>query len=64
MTFRELVYIITDLSKTISDDSNFNQDHILFLACKYREYACGESSNVFIELFEMVSSKKAFNNIL
>lgn len=38
MTFRELVYIITDLSKTISDDSNFNQDHILFLACKYRNY--------------------------
>lgn len=38
MTFRELVYIITDLSKTISDDSNFNQDHILFLASKYRNY--------------------------
>lgn len=38
MTFGQVVYIISDFSKTISDDSIINTDHILFLASKYRNY--------------------------
>lgn len=38
MTWRELVYMITDITKQISDDSQFNEDHIIFLCGKYRNY--------------------------
>lgn len=38
MTWRELVYIIIDITKQISDDSQFNEDHIIFLCSKYRNY--------------------------
>ena len=38
MTWRELVYMITDITKQISDDSQFNEDHIIFLCSKYRNY--------------------------
>lgn len=36
MTWREIIYIIEDITKQISDDSNFNEDHIAFLCSKYR----------------------------
>lgn len=38
MTWRELIYMITDITKQISDDSQFNEDHIKFLCGKYRNY--------------------------
>lgn len=38
MTWRELIFMIEDLVKTISDDSIFNEDHIQFLCGKYRNY--------------------------
>ena len=38
MTWRELIYAITDITKQISDDSQFNEDHIIFLCAKYRNY--------------------------
>ena len=38
MTWRELVYMIVDITKQFSDDSNFNEDHIIFLCSKYRNY--------------------------
>lgn len=38
MTWREIIYIITDLTKTMSDDNQFNEDHIKFLCGKYRNY--------------------------
>ena len=38
MTWRELIYMIVDITKQISDDSNFNEDHIKFLCGKYRNY--------------------------
>jgi hypothetical protein len=38
MTWRELVYMITDITKQLSDDSNFNEDHIIMLCSKYRNY--------------------------
>lgn len=38
MTWRELVYMITDVTKQISDDSNFNEDHIIKLCSTYRNY--------------------------
>lgn len=38
MTWRELVYMIVDITKQISDDSQFNEDHIIFLCSKYRNY--------------------------
>ena len=36
MTWREIIYIIEDITKQISDDSNFNEEHIAFLCSKYR----------------------------
>lgn len=38
MTWRELVYMILDFTKQISDDSQFNEDHVMFLCSKYRNY--------------------------
>lgn len=38
MTWRELIYMAIDITKQISDDSQFNEDHIVFLAAKYRNY--------------------------
>ena len=38
MTWRELVYMITDITKQLSDDSNFNEDHIIKLCSMYRNY--------------------------
>ena len=38
MTWRELVYMITDITKQLSDDSNFNEDHIIKLCSTYRNY--------------------------
>lgn len=37
-TYREAIYMILDLFKDKSDDSNFNEDHILYLLDKYRAY--------------------------
>lgn len=37
-TYRELIYIISDLAKTISDDSKITENHIAFLLDKYRMY--------------------------
>ena len=36
MTYGELVYMVIDELKLLSDDSYFNEDHIIFLADKYR----------------------------
>lgn len=36
MTYREMIYIVNDLCKQFSDDTNINEDHILFLLNKYR----------------------------
>ena len=38
MTYSELVYMILDELKLLSDDSYFNEDHIIFLADKYRVF--------------------------
>lgn len=37
-TYREVAYAIADFSKSISDDSIINIDHIIFLMSKYRNY--------------------------
>lgn len=36
MTYRELIYACLDLCKIFSDDSTINEEHIIFLANKYR----------------------------
>lgn len=36
MTLREIIYMIMDELKLMSDDSSFNEDHIKFLVNKYR----------------------------
>lgn len=36
MTYRELVYLILDELKLSSDDAYYNEDHVIFLANKYR----------------------------
>lgn len=38
MTWREIVYMISDELKLGSDDSSFNEDHIAFLVGKYRAF--------------------------
>lgn len=35
-TYREIVYMCLDMVKLISDDAYYTQDHIIFLADKYR----------------------------
>lgn len=37
-TYREIVYMCLDEIKMVSDDSYFTQDHIIFLADKYRAF--------------------------
>ena len=36
MTYKEIVYMCLDTLKITSDDSVFNEDHILFLINRYR----------------------------
>lgn len=36
--YNELVFIVSDLAKTLSDDTIINENHILFLLNKYRTY--------------------------
>ena len=38
MTYREIIYMIMDELKIMSDDSSFTQDHIRFLCDKYRVF--------------------------
>ena len=38
MTWRELVNMIMDITKQVSDDSQFNEDHIIDLCSWYRNY--------------------------
>lgn len=47
MTFRQVAYIISDFSKTVSDDSMVTLDHTIFLISKYRNYILNQyySSN-------------------
>lgn len=37
-TYKELVYMVNDEVKLLSDDSTYTEDHILFLLKKYRTY--------------------------
>ena len=43
MTLREIVYMIMDELKLMSDDSYFNEDHIKFLVNKYRVYLLNQA---------------------
>lgn len=36
MTWKQIVYMVLDELKITSDDSHFNEDHVIFLALKYR----------------------------
>ena len=36
MLYKELVYMVLDEAKQMSDDSHFTEDHVIFLADKYR----------------------------
>lgn len=38
MTFKELVYMVLDEIKGISDDFTFTEDHVIFLLNKYRAF--------------------------
>lgn len=38
MKVKEIVYIILDLVKTVSDDSIINENHVIFLCKKYRSF--------------------------
>lgn len=49
MTYRELVYMVLDEAKAISDDIPFNEDHILFLLSKYRSYILKNTYSQFLQ---------------
>ena len=38
MTWKEIVYMVLDELKLISDDATFNEDHVAFLCGKYRSF--------------------------
>ena len=38
MTYREIVYMILDEIKSVSDDAFFTEDHVIFLAGKIRAF--------------------------
>jgi hypothetical protein len=44
-TFREVAYAIQDFSKTITDDSIIDIDHIIFLMSKYRNYIINSNAS-------------------
>ena len=35
-TYRQITYLVLDELKQLSDDSTFNEEHIIFLLGKYR----------------------------
>ena len=37
-TYREIVYMILDLIKLMSDDAYYNEEHVLYLVDKYRMF--------------------------
>jgi hypothetical protein len=37
-TYRELVYLVLDELKLISDDSSFTEDHVIYLLDRYRPF--------------------------
>lgn len=43
MTLREIIYMIMDEIKLMSDDSSFNEDHIKFLIGKYRAFLLNQA---------------------
>lgn len=44
MTLRELVFLVLDELKINSDDSYFNEDHVVFLLNKYRSFVLKKES--------------------
>lgn len=53
MKTSELVYMINDELKLLSDDSNFTIDHILFLCSKYRAYII-KTDNLNKKLLQLI----------
>lgn len=43
MTLREIIYMVMDELKLMSDDINFNEDHIRFLVNKYRIFLLNQA---------------------
>lgn len=37
-TYRQIIYLVLDELKLLSDDANYTEDHIMFLAGKYRNF--------------------------
>ena len=44
-TYRELVYMVLDELKLVSDDSYYTEDHIIYLLEKYRAYILNTDKN-------------------
>lgn len=53
MTWKEIVYLISDELKLDSDDSTFNENHIVFLLSKYRAFILNQR---YKEIRKQVSS--------
>lgn len=53
MTWKEIVYLVSDELKLDSDDSTFNENHIVFLLSKYRAFILNQR---YKEIRKQVSS--------
>ena len=50
-TYKEIVYMVLDELRILSDDSTFNENHIIFLASKYRSLLLKQKySNIKVEI--------------
>lgn len=45
-TYRELVYMVHDEMKRVSDDAFYTDEHVIFLLNKFRSYILKESTVV------------------
>lgn len=67
-TYRELIYIVSDLAKQLNDDTTINENHIAFLLNKYRMYLLKQkygkdySQNIPIEAFQTICVDLKENN--
>ena len=51
-TYRELIYMVMDKLKLNTDDTYFNEDHIVFLLDKYRNFLLKQDRSSDSEISE------------
>ena len=57
MTYRELVYLCLDETKNISDDSTFNENHVISLLNNYRVFLIRQKYSDVESIYQRVIIK-------